>query len=113
MFEFADNWVIILQMIHILLQSTSQAMIVSIASKYFKRAETHRVQMIAFLLILNWNMHLYFIHLYNDGFFEFSIILCMYLASSKRPVGAVAALSVATSLKAGGLLLVPALLGWV
>jgi len=37
----------------------------------------------------------------------------MYLASKKQPVGAVAALSAAISLKAGGLLLLPALLGWV
>jgi len=88
-------------------------MVVSIASKYFKRTETHRVQMTALLLILNWRMHEYYILLYNDGFLEFAIILCMYLASSKRPVGAVAALSVAISLKAGGLLLLPALLGWV
>ena len=69
--------------------------------------------MTAILLLLNWRMHEYHTLLYNDSFLELTIILSMYLASSKRPVGAVAALSVAVSLKAGGILLLPALLGWV
>jgi hypothetical protein len=58
-------------------------------------------------------MHEYYQLLYNDAFLEFVIISCMFLASKNRPIGAVTLLSVAISLKAGGLLLLPALLGWV
>lgn len=112
-FELTDSCDFILRLIHVLLQSACQSMVVAMALKYFKRAEAHRVQMIGLLLVLNWRMHEYYQLLYNDAFLEFVIISCMFLASKNRPIGAVTLLSVAISLKAGGLLLLPALLGWV
>lgn len=69
--------------------------------------------MIGLMLVLNWRMHEYYQLVYNDAFLEFFIFSCILLASKNWPLGAATMLSAAISIKAGGLLLLPALLGWI
>lgn len=111
-FMHTDHCDFILRLIHLLLQSSCQAIVVAIALRYFKN-ETHRVQMIGLMLLLNWRMHEYYQLVYNDAFLEFFVFSCILLAAKNRPLGAAAMLSAAISIKAGGLLLLPAVLGWI
>jgi len=68
--------------------------------------------MIGMMLLLNWRMQEYYQLAYNDAFLEFFIFACIYMVSKNRPLFAMIMLSLAISIKAGGLLMLPAVLGW-
>ena len=112
-FMVTDYCDIIFKVMHIGIHSMTQYFIVKLSCSYFKKTETHRVQMIALMILLNWRSHdLY--HLYfNDSFLELFVVLCIYYASANCPISAVAFLGIAITLKAGAILLVPCLFGWV
>jgi len=95
----------------LLLQSSCQYMIISLAIKYFK-SEPKRIQIIGFMLILNCRIAGLYQLLYNDSFIEFYNISCIYLAVRNKPVLAAVMISLSVSMKVGGVLLLPSLLGF-
>jgi Gpi18-like mannosyltransferase len=50
---------------------------------------------------------------FNDSILALYVILCLYFMSSGWPKISVFMLTIAISIKAGALLMVPAALGWV
>jgi Gpi18-like mannosyltransferase len=87
-------------------------MVLSIGCSYFK-AEPKRIQMIGFMIILNPKVNELYQLLYNDSFVEFYNFACIFFAMKNKPVLAAAMLSMAISIKAGAVLMLPSLLGWI
>lgn len=87
-------------------------MVLSISRRYFND-EPKRVQMIGLVIMLNPKVNELYQLLYNDSFVEFYNLACIYLAVRNQPVAAAAMLSMAISIKAGAILLLPSLLGWI
>lgn len=112
-FLVSDYCDLLFKVMHILIQSASQYLVIKISLNYFKNKETHRVQMIALMILLNHRMHELYQGYYNDAFLELFVVACIYFATSNRPVSAVMCLSIAITLKAGAILLIPALFGWI
>ena len=51
--------------------------------------------------------------LFNDSILALYVVLCLYCITSNRPVIAALMLTLALSIKAGAILLLPGLLGWI
>ena len=67
-----------------------------------------RAQLVAFSLLANEGLNEL---VANDQFLGTFIILTVYFMAKERPYASAASLSLGLSIKAGGLLLIPALLG--
>jgi len=50
--------------------------------------------------------------LFNDSILALYVVLCLYFITSNRPAVAALMLTLALSIKAGAILLIPGLLGW-
>lgn len=67
--------------------------------------------MVALLLCTNYLAMLNQSEIYNDSFIEVYLVLCVFMFTRNQPVLAAAMVALAFSIKAGGLLALPAVLG--
>mmetsp|Transcript_6813 Transcript_6813/g.10982 ORF Transcript_6813/g.10982 Transcript_6813/m.10982 type:complete len:115 (+) Transcript_6813:173-517(+) len=98
--------------IHFALHSLIIALIVSLAYTYFKHAP-HRAQFVFFCLISNEYVRFQNTLCFNDTLLSLYVVLCLFFVTHNRPMWGAFALTLALSIKAGGMLLVPAFLGWI
>jgi uncharacterized membrane protein len=70
-------------------------------------------QLLTFVLLSNDQTRKFNMALFNDSILSFYIVLCFFFTLSNKPILAAAFLTLAISIKAGALLLLPSFLGWV
>lgn len=69
--------------------------------------------MVAFVLVASHRDREKWSHMYNDEFMVLYVLLCIFYALRNKPLKSAFWISVAMGLKAGALLLLPALLGHI
>ena len=94
------------------IHSMNNFLVTKIAYFYFSN-QPLRAQMLAFILLANEHDRIFNQMQANDQLLGFFIFLTIYLISLKRPYLASSSFSIGLSIKAGGLLLIPALLGTI
>ena len=103
----------IFEIFNIMVQTCSLYIIISLARRYFN-AEPSRAQIIGFLIVSNQSLHELYQNLYNETFQEFFVLSAIFcLVALNRPIVAAVILSLAISLKALAILLLPGMLGWI
>jgi hypothetical protein len=101
-------WKVTCALIH-----TANALIIMRISKICFRNDLRKVQLIGFILITNHNYHLFNVMMFNDQLIGFFALLTIYKLVADQPLSAALFVSMALSIKAGGLLLVPTVFGWL
>lgn len=109
-FLATDQGEYILKMIHIVIHAITAVMASDLAFKYFDR-EHLKAQMICFALIANEETRELNLACFNDSFLCLYITLCIYFCTVGRPLSSAFMLTLAISIKAGALLIIPACLG--
>ena len=87
-------------------------LVILVAFKYFKN-DYLKAQMVAFMLLANEQSRELNQMMFNDSILAFYILLCLYFVSRNKPFKGVIALTLALSIKAGAMLLVPGFFGWI
>lgn len=87
-------------------------LVILVAFKYFKN-DNLKAQMVAFMLLANEQSRELNQMMFNDSILAFYILLCLYFVSRNKPFKGVIALTLALSIKAGAMLLVPGFFGWI
>lgn len=72
-----------------------------------------KTQMIGFILSTNYYLHWEVMYLYNDNLLLFWVALALYFISKHRPLVSVTSMALALSIKAGAILMLPSILGWI
>lgn len=85
-------------------------LITQISARYFKHDQT-KSQLIGFMLLANEEIREINQLLFNDSILALYVVLCVYFVSSNKPLIAALMLTLAMSIKAGAMLLVPSFLG--
>jgi Gpi18-like mannosyltransferase len=78
--------------------------------RYFKN-EPFKAQLVCLMLVANEEMREINQLLFNDSILALYVVLCIYFVSGNRPLLAAQMLTMAMSIKAGAMLLVPSFLG--
>jgi len=87
-------------------------LVILVAFKYFKN-DNLKAQMVAFMLLANEQSRELNQMMFNVSILAFYILLCLYFVSRNKPFKGVIALTLALSIKAGAMLLVPGFFGWI
>ena len=96
-------------MYHALLHSVTLTLVVKLAQMLF--GENTRAQLIAFLFIASNRDREFWNNMFNDEVMMTFLVLSIYLVAKGKPLLGSLAFTFAYSIKAGALLLIPALLG--
>lgn len=81
-----------------------------IGYRYYKH-DAGKAQIICFMLMANEEIREINQLLFNDSILALYVVLCVYFVSSNKPLVAALMLTLAMSIKAGAMLLVPSFLG--
>lgn len=99
---------------HLIIHSLTNYFIYKIAVLYFKNGKDDRSadsQLIAFLMLANKETRSYYATMYNDELMALYMIVAIYLVLKNKPIWASVFVTLAMSIKAGVLLLLPGFLG--
>lgn len=94
------------------MHSMNLLLVMIVAYKYFKNDHL-KAQMVAFMLLANEQSRELNQMMFNDSILAFYILMCLYFVSSNKPIKGVIFLTLALSIKAGAMLLVPGFFGWI
>ena len=101
----------IAKFVHISLHSLVICLIVKISYLYFGKHQARRAQIIAFILVSNAKDHKLWSELFNDQFMIMYLALTIYYLLENKPLISSFWVTVALSIKASPMLILPALLG--
>jgi len=102
----------ILKIVHVLLHSGILVIVCNLAYKYFK-VSPMKAQLVCFILLGNEEVRELNQLCFNDSLLAFYLFLCVLLVTNNSAYLASLAFTLSLSIKAGALLLLPALLGWI
>lgn len=103
----------LVKLLHFGLSSASLFMVCQIVLKYFKQ-DKRTAQFVVLMLLFNQEIREFNQMLFNDAFLSFYITLCFYLLFVKnQPLKASLAATAALGMKAGAVLVLPGLLGFL
>jgi len=108
---YTDNAEFIWKIIHFIMHSMIMYIVGQMSYNYFGQ-QKYRAQAICFMLLCNQEIREINQDLFNDTILALYVIGTMYLVQTNRPIIAALLLTLAISIKAGALLVVPSLLGW-
>jgi predicted membrane-bound dolichyl-phosphate-mannose-protein mannosyltransferase len=100
-----------LQAVHFLIHGLITLLVGELGYMYFS-TEPLKAQLICFLFLGNEEVRELNQLMFNDSILALYVILCIYSMVKDRPGLAALMLSLAISIKAGALLLLPGVLGW-
>lgn len=97
---------------HAIMHTATALAVAQLARTYF-RGRPGNAQLIAFMLVTNTFLMRHSQDMFNDSILAIYAIFSILLMAWDRPLLASASMSMALSVKAGALLLVPSMMGWV
>lgn len=112
MFLATDYGEYLLKLIHVLLHSLTVALVGKLAFRYFKN-DRLKAQMVCFIMLANDDVRLIYHGMSNDSIVTVYVVLAIYFLTSNRPLISSLMLTVALSIKAGAILLIPGFLGFI
>jgi Gpi18-like mannosyltransferase len=99
-----------LKIFHLILHTVSILVVSKVAFNYFKQ-DPSKAQLMVFLFLANHKERCFEMWMYNDSIMVVYVLLCLYMVSENKPRLAALMFSLALSIKAGAMLLLPTLLG--
>lgn len=113
MYLFTDKAEHVVKILHYLMHTGTIYCVAKMAQKYF-RANPMSFQIVCFMLISNQEVREMNMELFNDSFTVLYVAIAMYyMINNGNPIWASFWFTMALSVKAGAMLLVPAFLGWI